>query len=800
VERALRTCLVLTLAAALIPAVVIATEKPVDEHVIHILALDGSGPLAGITVLATTEESTAKGVTAADGSLILAVEGRVVNFDIDTAGGMQAKMVIPEGLTDLTALLEIGPAGARVWSPEVETLSGDMTAPGPDAPDPGIMQAAPDSYEPDDTLSDCGSIPTDGTSQDRSIDPAGDEDWVCFLLDCGDEVIVETHAGSTTPDADTFLELYDPANVMVASDDDGGIGLFSRIEYTATEAGEFAAKVRGYSTSTTGNYSLTVNAAPGVTPLILEVTSTPVGADIDYHVEALTWAPREYTMTTGTEAIIDISGTGTPLGMGDDDSDTVSIPFTFEFYGSNKNSITIGSNGYATFGTSGTDLGNDCIPDTSTPNDIIAAFWDDLNPSNGGEVYYETQGTAPDRMFLIEWYQVPAYSNSGSHTFEIILYETLNEVELRYGPLFGDTHSNGDEATAGIENADGTVGIELSCDTPDILVEGTSARFALEPPTTMPYPLVQLYNMDQDTMALEDISSMGTALGLGDDDDALVTLPFTFKFYGDYKTEIRIGSNGYVTFGTYGTDLGNDCIPDTNNPNDIIPVFWDDLNPSNGGEVYHYTDGTSPDRRFFVQWHQVPAYSNSGSHTFQVILHETTNDIELRYGVLTGDTHSNGDEATAGIENSDGTQGIQASCDTAGNLVEDNRYTFWATETEPEYQWWDPVGGTIFDTDQDYYWTQADGCDLEIQVTVVDPGSGCDVVESEELDPCGGGGVGPCDTLAECLAMCEAAAANHGGYVSCVARNSQRLYKDGVITKEERQGARRDAAHSDIGK
>ena len=66
---------------------------------------------------------------------------------------------------------------------------------------------------------------------------------------------------------------------------------------------------------------------------------------------------------------VDISAVGTPLGLSDDDGEEVPLPFPFDFYGETKSSITVGSNGYLTFGTDGTDLSNDPVPSTTDPND-----------------------------------------------------------------------------------------------------------------------------------------------------------------------------------------------------------------------------------------------------------------------------------------------------------------------------------------------------------------------------------------------------------------------------------------------
>lgn len=65
----------------------------------------------------------------------------------------------------------------------------------------------------------------------------------------------------------------------------------------------------------------------------------------------------------------------------DDTTKTVTLPFTFRFAGTNYTSVKISSNGNAHFSTASTAYNNVAIPNTARPNAMIAAFWDDLNPS-----------------------------------------------------------------------------------------------------------------------------------------------------------------------------------------------------------------------------------------------------------------------------------------------------------------------------------------------------------------------------------------------------------------------------------
>lgn len=150
---------------------------------------------------------------------------------------------------------------------------------------------------------------------------------------------------------------------------------------------------------------------------------------------------------------IEINNTGTALNLRDDDSALVPLPFSFEFYGTNYNQVYVNSNGSLNLNFF-SGYSNTCLP-TAVTSDIIAVYWDDLNPSVSGEVYYKTMGTSPNRTFVIEWFNVSHhYYPNGNITFEIILHEESNKIIFQYLDVgFGDPiFDNGNLATTGIQN------------------------------------------------------------------------------------------------------------------------------------------------------------------------------------------------------------------------------------------------------------------------------------------------------------------------------------------------------------
>jgi subtilisin family serine protease len=150
---------------------------------------------------------------------------------------------------------------------------------------------------------------------------------------------------------------------------------------------------------------------------------------------------------------LDITATGTALNLDDDGEANVTLPFTFDYYGVGSTALRVNNNGVVVFGaTSGNASPNNTALGGAGSNNYIAPFWDDMD-SDSGNVYYQALGTAPHRRFVIEWHNRPHYSNIGSATFEVILYETSNHIVFQYQDVvFGSAiYDYGKSATVGIQ-------------------------------------------------------------------------------------------------------------------------------------------------------------------------------------------------------------------------------------------------------------------------------------------------------------------------------------------------------------
>ncbi len=149
------------------------------------------------------------------------------------------------------------------------------------------------------------------------------------------------------------------------------------------------------------------------------------------------------------------------------------------------------------------------------------------------------------------------------------------------------------------------------------------------------------------------------------DGNTVVDLPFSYDQYGEFEDQLTVSVNGWLHFGDFtGGGFSNQPIPNEGDPSNILAVFWDDLDMRTQGTVYTYFD--EPTNRFIVQWDDVEkSFDGDGtSLTFQAILTPVGGAL-YQYESMNATLN----EATVGIENPDGTDGLQIAFNT--DYVED---------------------------------------------------------------------------------------------------------------------------------
>jgi uncharacterized repeat protein (TIGR01451 family) len=170
------------------------------------------------------------------------------------------------------------------------------------------------------------------------------------------------------------------------------------------------------------------------------------------------WAPTTTNSTKvnfGTLIVDDIFTGPIPIG------------FPFRFYSSVYNDFYVSSNGLVSFG-SGSDLNtNTSIPTAGDgANNYATCFWYDLFIQNATQgVWVETSGSAPNRQTVItfrtQYFVTSNNPNVPPNLFQMILYEGSNLIKCQYAQMSGSVEgSGGTGATVGLENLDGTSGIQ----------------------------------------------------------------------------------------------------------------------------------------------------------------------------------------------------------------------------------------------------------------------------------------------------------------------------------------------------
>ncbi|MFM2267856.1 MAG: hypothetical protein RL757_1297 [Bacteroidota bacterium] len=133
-----------------------------------------------------------------------------------------------------------------------------------------------------------------------------------------------------------------------------------------------------------------------------------------------------YTALTGGTAISNI--------LTDDAiSGGVALGFNFTFDNIAYTNVYVSSNGFLSFNSAaGSEYQNELNANT-TSRPLIAPLWDDLS-GLGGTAKYQTTGSAPNRIFTMDWNNWRwDYNAAANISFQVKLYETSNNIVFVYG-------------------------------------------------------------------------------------------------------------------------------------------------------------------------------------------------------------------------------------------------------------------------------------------------------------------------------------------------------------------------------
>ena len=222
-----------------------------------------------------------------------------------------------------------------------------------------------------------------------------------------------------------------------------------------------------------GGYTATVTPHElGALDLVFEVTVGAVSV-----ARTITGSVVEnYRFEDTGYAWQDASAGGKKLALAVDDGwVAVNLPFSFEYYDNSYTSVRVSSNGYLVFGgDSASAYENVGFPNPGTPNNVVACYWDDLNPAALGAGIW-TKQVGSD--FVIEWKAVPLYYVSEPVTFEVVL-KPNGDIVCQYQQVMVGVgeFDHGYSASVGGENAAGAIGYEVGYDEP-VLSNGQAILF-----------------------------------------------------------------------------------------------------------------------------------------------------------------------------------------------------------------------------------------------------------------------------------------------------------------------------------
>ncbi|ADE55728.1 hypothetical protein Caka_2713 [Coraliomargarita akajimensis DSM 45221] len=266
----------------------------------------------------------------------------------------------------------------------------------------------------------------------------------------------------------------------------------------------------------------------------------------------------------------DIVDTGTRLNLiseADDAYERITLAgFDFPFFGTPYTELYVSSNGMITFGAGISKGGNLAIPEIDEYGAFLAAFWDDLKPAAGGDVYYQEV----DGALVIQYQSVVHYRGTGTYTFQVVL-SADGSIELFFNEMIGDLES----ATIGLENTTGFISLEVAYDEPYVQ-NGLAVEIR---PTATPYLAVSPEAGTGDAGNVTLIELQAQSLGLAP---------------GQYSASVSIGEfTSAVTQATVPVSL-NVTVPPASielySPK-AGSVFWSHESVNLSAEVEHHGFG-----------------------------------------------------------------------------------------------------------------------------------------------------------------------------------------------------------------
>ncbi len=198
---------------------------------------------------------------------------------------------------------------------------------------------------------------------------------------------------------------------------------------------------------------------------------------------ALCPGPDGYGYTCeGAAAYAYIDATTATNLFADDAVMRLDLPFPFTFYGEEHTSLTAASNGNLQFTTSSPLAFPSCLAPAAGMGDLVSPYWADLDLTLFGQLETQVAGEAPNRVFVVEWDDVPLYGGDPADrvTFEAQLFEGSNDIVFLYEDPMTLVAGAGGRAVVGLQSEARGLSLSFSCLQP-VLPSAGGLRFAHPP-------------------------------------------------------------------------------------------------------------------------------------------------------------------------------------------------------------------------------------------------------------------------------------------------------------------------------
>jgi|WetSurMetagenome_2_1015567.scaffolds.fasta_scaffold01452_7 gliding motility-associated-like protein len=277
------------------------------------------------------------------------------------------------------------------------------------------------------------------------------------------------------------------------------------------------------------------------------------------------------------------------------------IGFSFAFFGNPYTQFYVTSNGLVMFGSGSGDYTEDDIPNVNSPNNYIAAFWDDIVIDAAGKILYTTIGASPNRKCIIQWTNMGFWSSTVlMGTFTVILYEGSNNIQIQYRSIIDNTsaRAHGGDATIGLENSTGTAGVKYSYHNPTA-IQSEQAILFTSSGSTYTYNSSAIYDGVYLTKNIS-LPEPGIPILVTPSNGAVIGTSQTFQWTSSTNASsytLKISSNSDISSSTdhnTGTNTTYDVTGLSMNATYYWAVFASNSTGITWSEIYRFSTSLNP--------------------------------------------------------------------------------------------------------------------------------------------------------------------------------------------------------------